>query len=1004
MKYQGFLLRLCALGGCMLLSWTSVSQNMYKFETDSITVVFFDKALGTHLPHIVRMHSIGTNLHRQLWTSPSDSPLYRPDHALVYLTDWQDDGNGGVNAFPVTNIQIGTSPLNMSFFVSPSVERYYHLFCHEQTHVVMTDKASTGDMRWRKLFGQKVPVDKNSPLSALWSYASAPRWYAPRWFHEGIACFSETWMCGGVGRALAGYDDMYFRSLVLEGDHMSSVVGLESEGTASDFQLGTNAYLYGTRFVNYLALRHGIDSLCLFYNRTDSSHAFFARQFQQVYGTSVRQEWDNWQQYEVRHQQQNTAAISQYPTTPTSPLTDQPLGSVGPLAFDPARKCIYAAINHPGDFARIVRIDTTGHIHRIAYIDDPRLYTPSYITLDTVNDRLIYTTQNQKYRGLRAIDLKSGKNVFSSNFQRLSNIVYDNRGNRMYALYTAKGSISLVRIDSTLTRREILYAFPFGMEVFDIDVSHDGSMISATLSGKNGEHSLVVFRVADLENSNFTYRTLATLENCNFNGFRFSLDDKTLLGSSYYTGVANLWAVDVQTGKMELLSNTLTGLFNPLEIAPDTLLALEFKRDGLQPVMLQKHVVKDANAIDLLGQKTYDRNAEALSAQNVHLSPKREIRFDSVFNHIEPYKPVREMRFSGSYPDLSGFVDRQAWNNVTPVLGYNFKFQDPMMISSLSVKVGISPWSHNDWENKFHLNAQWDLKFWHFSACWNNTDFYDLFGPVRTSHKGYALQAGYTYTSKMLPPLENRWGVSLSAYGMMDVIPLTQDIMVSDSIKSMQGLTAFASIRKTRRSLGGVKDEQGWELGTYNYMFLAGGKRYPTVTLTANGGVLLPVLRNTALWLRNTIGHNIANDGSVFSYTYFGGFQYNWVDCSMPYRTADLYNWNAMPGARIDQLSAHTFLRSALQLDLQPIRFKNFGALSIYPTWLQFSPFGGMLLTGGNGNGTQYFNYGIKVSIEVVLFNNLRTNWNLGYGRIHGYGSNPMLSTGNEFMFSLKLF
>jgi len=927
--------RIFTIAALLSASITLSAQTCYKFETDSVTMVFFDRNLSRYIPHITRMHSIGSGLHSQLWSSGDDSPLYRPDHALIYITDWQDDGNGGVNAFPVTNIQIGMSPLNMSFFVSPSVERYYHLFCHEQTHVVMTDKASTADMRWRSFFGQKVPVDPQSPLSAVWSYASAPRWYAPRWYHEGIACFTETWMCGGVGRALAGYDDMYFRSMVLEGSHMSSVVGLESEGTTSDFQLGTNAYLYGTRFVNYLALKHGTDSLRAFYNRTDGSSTFFARQFKRIYGSSVRDEWKDWQDYEAEHQKENADIISRYPLTATEALTGKPLGSVAPLAYDSGRKLIYAAINHPGDFARIVSIDAHGKIRRLAYIDDPRLYTPSYITLDTVNDRLIFTTRNQKFRGLRAIDLKSGKIVYRSEARRLSNIAYDNSHNLMYALHTSGGTMSLVRLDSSLNKMEMIYAFPFGTEVFDIDVSHDGSMLSATISGENGEHSLVIFNVGDLDAADYSYRTLVTLDNCNFNGFRFDLDDQKLLGSSYYTGVSNLWAVDVRDGGMTLLSNTLTGLFNPIETAPDSLLALEFRRDGLLPVRLEKKEVKDADPIVPFGQKVYEKNADNLSSLNVMPSNKRQdISFEAVFNNIEPYKPVREMRFCGAYPDLAGFVDRNAWNNVTPVIGYTFKFQDPMMLSSLTVKLGTSPWSNNDWENRFHFDAKWDLMFWHFAASWNHTDFYDLFGPMRTSRKGYSLQAGYTHINKLLPPLDRKWGFRLSAYGLMDELPLAQDVPISGDVRSMQALTAFASIRKTRKSLGGVRDEQGWEFGTYNYMFLAGGRLYPTVTATANGGILLPVLRNTALWLRNTAGYNFTDDGSAFSYTYFGGFQSNWVDSSVQYRNDDIWNWNSMPGAQIDQISARGFLRSSLQLDIQPIRFRNLGALCIYPTWL----------------------------------------------------------------------
>jgi len=989
---------------CIATCLRSEAREYYKYESGNCTLVFFDPRFAKYVPHIVRMHNVGTSLHGQLWNTPSDSPLYTPDKSVIYLTDWQDDGNGGVNAFPVTNIQIGISPLNMSFFVSPSVERYYHLFCHEQTHVVMTDKADSADMRWRRFIGGKVPVDDTHPISGIWSYLSAPRWYAPRWYHEGIACFLETWMCGGVGRSLAGYDDMYFRSIVQSGDSFSSVVGLESEGTTTDFQLGTNAYLYGTRFVNYLSLAHGLDSLKAFYDRTEGSYGFFARQFKKVYGRSVRDEWKNWQKYELEHQKSNIGLIEEYPTNLTRNITLSAMGSVAPMAYDSKRGLLYTAVNQMGDFARIVSIDMNGKVQRLDYLDDPRLYTPSYLTLDTIGERLIYTTQNQIYRGLRAIDLKSGKVIFRSNFRRLGNLVYDNANDCMYALQTKGGIISLVRLEKDLMSTRVLYIFPFGTEVFDIDVSHSGEMLSASISGDNGEHSLILFNLKDLESANHSYRTLVTLDNCNLNGFRFSLDDSQLLGSSYYTGVSNLWSVNVDDGQMQLLSNSSSGLFTPLEYAKDSLMALEFHRDGLMPVALEKRVLKDANSISLMGQEVYEKEPDKIASLGTIDNNRPNILFKDVMDSITLYKPLKEMRFCGAYPDLCGFVDRKAWNSVTPVLGYSFRFQDPVMSSIVTFHLGISPWSSNDWKNKFHIDVKWDYLFWHFSAAWNHSDFYDIFGPCRSSRKGYSLKASYIYKNRLLAPMEWKWGVSGAAYGMTDALPSAQEIIVEGGIGSMQTFTAFASIRKTRKSLGGVKDEQGWEFGTYNYCSLVSGHLYPFASFSANGGVLLPVLRNTSLWLRNTAGYNFADDCSAYARTYFGGFQRNWVDRREGSKTDDLYNWNAMPGAKIDQIASSRFLRSSVELDLQPIRFRNTGFLCFYPTYAQFSPFAGALFSALDGRGVSYFNYGIILSTELVIFNYLKTTWRVGWARAYGVGSNAVFNCRDEFLFSVALF
>ena len=62
-------------------------------------------------------------------------------------------------------------------------------------------------------------------------------------------------MAGGLGRAQSGYDEMVFRSMVKDDAPFYDPLGLVSEGTKVDFQLETNSYLYGTRFMTWLA-RH----------------------------------------------------------------------------------------------------------------------------------------------------------------------------------------------------------------------------------------------------------------------------------------------------------------------------------------------------------------------------------------------------------------------------------------------------------------------------------------------------------------------------------------------------------------------------------------------------------------------------------------------------------------------------------------------------------------------------------------------------------------------------
>ena len=104
--------------------------------------------------------------------------------------------------------------------------------------------------------------------------------------------FVDTWMDGGIGRAQGGYDEMVFRAMVRDGATFYDPLGLVSEGTKIDFQLQINSYLYGTRFMTWLADRYspgeagGVDR-----RASRAAAAYYATQFKQVFGRSIEDAW-----------------------------------------------------------------------------------------------------------------------------------------------------------------------------------------------------------------------------------------------------------------------------------------------------------------------------------------------------------------------------------------------------------------------------------------------------------------------------------------------------------------------------------------------------------------------------------------------------------------------------------------------------------------------------------------------------------------------------------------
>ncbi len=975
------------------------AQKIYQYKQADATVCFFSLNEKQYLPHLMRKYQLGKTLHGQIW---GDLPEQAP---FMMLTDWEDDGNAGVGAIPHTFVQIGMAPLNMSYFVGPSVERYDHLFKHEYTHVVMSDKANGRDRWWRNMMGNKVVCNSQYPLSAVWSYLCAPRWYAPRWYHEGVACFFETWLGSGMGRALGGYDEAYFRTNVKEDKELYSVVGLETEGSTSDFQQGTVAYLYGTRFVNYLVYKYGYEKIVRFYNRTEDSKTFFASQFKAVYGKSLHEAWTEWQEYERQHQQENLSKIAEYPLTEVVPLCETKsgdtltLGSMSPLCVDDSAEVAYAAVNHEKDFAQIVSINLrNGKVQKLAYVDGPQMYQTAYLTLDKKRQRLIWTDRNYQFRGLVVYDISKKKKTKHLKYQRMYDICYDNTNDCMYGLLSNEGVCYLVKYDAMLEKRDILYGFPFGVSVSDLDVSHDGTKIVCSILGTKGQHSLIQFNTAELESGQLTYETLYTIDDSNVSQFRFSEDDSRLVGFSYYTGVPNVWSYDFKTQKMSLLSNTQTGLFAPYLTKEGKIYASELTSDGMRPVSFSYKELKDANAVDFLGQKAYKANPELSKLGNVR-GQLKDITFGQVYDSVKIYKPLKELKFQGAYPDISGFVDRRAWNNMTPVLGYHIDFYDPLSLASLNVFLGTSAWSNNDWKNKFHVSAELKWWNWRLKAAWNPTNFYDLFGPLRSSRKGYYAQLSYNRTYSLQAPFTWSYGWSVAHYGDLDALPLYQEISVDDGITSFQTASFYITGSKTYSSLGAIVAEEGYSWDVSAYTYLADGKFFPSVNATWAQGTLLPFGRNNSGWLRATVGQSFGDSDSSLGNDYFGGFRNNYVDNGNINR---FKTTNAMPGASIDQIQAHTYAKVLGDVSFCPIRFNNVGGIQCYPNFIQFNVFAADLMTDLWGCDhkykSNYVSVGAQMNTQLVLFTHMRSTLSIGYARMFSNEFNR-----GEFMISLKL-
>ena len=281
------------------------AQGLDFLETADLRLLYFSPDESYLIPYVARSFENSMRSQRMIFD-------YEPyDKVTVLLTDFSDHGNAGAFPIPRNHVLIDIAPRPPAFETTAPAERMRSWMKHELVHLVTTDQPNSNDKRARKFFGGKVAAESTHPETILYSYLTNPRLYSPRWYHEGIAVFVETWLAGGLGRAQGGYDEMVFRSMVRDGAHFYDPLGLVAEGTKIDFQVGVNSYLYGTRFMTYLALTFNPDMLVEWVTRQEGSKRSYAKEFGRVFGLTLNAAWQNWIDFGREFQTRNLESVRQ---------------------------------------------------------------------------------------------------------------------------------------------------------------------------------------------------------------------------------------------------------------------------------------------------------------------------------------------------------------------------------------------------------------------------------------------------------------------------------------------------------------------------------------------------------------------------------------------------------------------------------------------------------------------------------------------------------------------
>ena len=969
-----------ALTIVLSLAAVPASAQLAQLQAEDVRLVYVEPTQSYLIPHAARTFFNSLEFQRKLFgLDPSED-------ITVLLVDFQDSGDASATVVPRNTVIIQAAPLSFAFETIAGNDRVNIIMNHELVHIAAMDPAARSDRAFRRLFRGKVAPVADQPESILYFFLTTPRVAAPRWYHEGIATFMDTWMAGGLGRAQGGYDEMVFRAMVKDGAPFYDPLGLVSEGTKIDFQLQINSYLYGTRFMTWLARTQSPERVIEWVARRDGTRALYSSQFRQVFGTSLQEAWTKWVADEQRFQRVNLEAVRQHPITAASDLTPRALGSVSRAYYDPEKRRIYAGLNYPGAVAHLGAIDVdTGRVERLVNIKGPTVYGVTSLARDPRSGLLFFTTDNRAYRDLMTFDPATRRTTMLQKDARIGDLAFNAADESLWGIRQLNGLCTIVRIAKPYRTWQQMHTFPYGTVVYDLDVSPDGTRLVSSFGEIDGKQSVRILSTERIAGGDPTPVAQFDFGSAVPNNFVFSPDGRFVYGSSYYTGISNIFRYEIASGTLDAVTNTDTGFFRPIPLGGDDLILFRYSGQGFVPARVRAAPLSDVSAITFLGERLAEEHP-VIKTWNVG-SPAR-IQFDTMPQRKAEYHLAGGLRRESIYPILQGYKS-------SPAAGIRLNFSDALQFNRLWATAAYSPDTGLPSGERVHLMAGYDRYDWRARASYNSADFYDLFGPTKVGRKGYEVLVGHKNLLVFDEPRRLELDVSGSVAGNLDRLPEYQNVPVDvERLYTLDGELAYTDVRN---SLGNVDDETG-----VRWSGRVQGRSDETTFVprflgTYDRGMPLP-LGHSSIWLRGAAGLSPVGRDNPFANFYFGGFGNNYIDHGHEKRYREHY---AFPGLELNEVGGRNFLKGTVEWNLPPWRFARLGTPGLYATWLRPAVFASALATDVDERSVRrsIFDAGAQADVRVMMLSELELTFSVGAAFAVEQGRRP----GHELMFSLKI-
>ena len=489
---------------------------------------------------------------------------WRPDEKTeLVLVDNSDFANGYATVLPYNIIFIQVVQPTLMSTLGEYDDWLRTLITHEYTHIMILNPLTGYSKVMRGIFGKPLPG--GDPLSGLLFIAAAPpKIFMPRWWHEGLAVWSETEYTG-AGRGRSSFYDMIFR-MAVAGDNLPTIDKIN--GNAPDWPAGELAYLYGYRLHRYIADTYGKDAI----RKLTLAHSgrfpyFIGAPPQELFGGKNYSDLYNDMIAALkREESQRIASLAAAPFTSLQTVSNRGEILTNPR-YSPDGNRIAFTRQDPHDHTSTVITDKSGSTvltrFRSSNSDGNFCWSPDGGTL-YFTQPAVYSGFNT-YHDLYAFDTARNSITRMTHGQRLSDADLSPDGTSFAVVVSLRGSQNLALIERREPGKVMTPRLVTNYTLQRVSAprwSHDSTTISYAVTDNDGHTSIHLYDVASGND-----RTLFT-RNHTVAYPVWSRDDSCLIYVSDETGVFNLFAYDLTKGKSYQVSHLLGGALQP-DVSPD---------------------------------------------------------------------------------------------------------------------------------------------------------------------------------------------------------------------------------------------------------------------------------------------------------------------------------------------------------------------------------------------------------------------------------------------------